>query len=83
LDNKYKNSTLVACYMLAVTTAIVASLGTIKLAHKLKIGKQQRKLILKIAPYLGTASANFANLCFSRNKDYWEGINVYDAETGE
>ena len=70
-------------YGLAVSSAIVGSVGLRKLLLRVKIGGFLGKCLLEMTPYIGLCFASSVNLLFSRNKDLTEGIYVIDPATGE
>jgi len=70
-------------YGLAVSSAIMGSVGLRKLFLKIKLPGLMGKIMLETTPYLGLCIASSVNLLFSRSKDLREGIYVIDPETEE
>ena len=56
-------------YGLAVSSAILGSVGLRKLLLKVKLPGLLGKCLLESTPYLGLVTASSVNLLFSRNKD--------------
>lgn len=73
----------IAAYALAVSSAILGSVGLRKLFLKFQLPGFLGKAMLELTPYLGLITASGVNLFFSRNKDITEGIFVLDPETNE
>ena len=74
---------IIVAYGLAVSSAIVGSVGLRKLLLKVQLPGILGKVLLESTPYLGLVCASSVNLLFSRNKDLTEGIYVIDPATGE
>lgn len=67
---------MATAYFGAVSSAIIGSVGTMKVAQKLPIPSSIKSKIIFISPLLGVMFANSFNLYFSRYKDFDNGINV-------
>lgn len=71
-------------YVLAVSSAIVGSLGMLQLGNRIaKSRPGLGKLVNMIAPLAGVAVANQANLFFSRYNDILRGVKVQDERSEE
>lgn len=83
LDVSLNPLILLVAYGLAVSSAILGSVGLRKLLLKVSLPGMLGVCLLEATPYLGLVTASSVNLLFSRNKDLTEGIYIIDPETNE
>ena len=84
-SNQKTTSELLTSYGLAVTCAIVGSVGLRKILERRVNSSSSAfgRAVLLSTPFIGLVFANTVNLLFSRSKELVEGIPVNDPRTGE
>lgn len=71
-------------YVLAVSSSIIGSLGTLAIGQRIaKSSPGVGKIVNMVAPLTGVAVANQANLFFSRYNDILKGVKLMDEKTDQ